>query len=116
MHAKIRDIIMKQLHIQKHRKSTVLFPFFILFCEKLIVFYIFFGNFHRITPVLKIVQIFLNDNALYNAIVDLPTSTNFLGAVTTIATSKKFAAIQGILVFQHTCFRKFEEIFFSRTH
>lgn len=45
-------------------------------------------------PILNIVQTFLNEPALLNAVNDLPASGNFFGAVTTVATHARFAYIQ----------------------
>lgn len=46
------------------------------------------------TPVVNIVQTFLNEDKLYHAIVDLPETMNFLGAITTIAGHSKFNVLQ----------------------
>lgn len=56
-----------------------------------------------ITPVVNIIQTFLNEDKLYNAVVDLPTSANFLGTITSIATHPMFNVLEG------------EYRFFSRT-
>lgn len=51
-------------------------------------------SFHRITPIVNIVQSFLNEDKLYHAIVDLPGTGNFLGSITTIATHPKFKVLE----------------------
>lgn len=57
------------------------------------VFYLL--NSYSITPVLNIVQTFLNEDKLYNAIVDLPQTANFLGSITAVATHAKFKVLEG---------------------
>lgn len=52
-------------------------------------------NSYSITPVLNIVQTFLNEDKLYNAIVDLPQTANFLGSITAVATHAKFKVLEG---------------------
>lgn len=47
-----------------------------------------------VTPILNIVQTFLNEPTLLRAINDLPSSGNFFGAVTAVATNPRFAYIQ----------------------
>lgn len=49
---------------------------------------------HSVTPILHIVQTFLNEPALLHAVNDLPASGNFFGAITTIATHARFAFVQ----------------------
>lgn len=51
--------------------------------------------FCRITPLLHVVQTFLNEPALYEAITDLPENLDFLTTIITIATHSAFPAIQG---------------------
>lgn len=46
---------------------------------------------HSITPVINIVQTFMNEEALYQAIVNLPLTGNFLEAITS---KFKFYSIQ----------------------
>lgn len=48
----------------------------------------------RITPIVNIIQAFLNEDKLFHAIVDLPSNANFLGTVTTIATHPKFKVLE----------------------
>lgn len=47
-----------------------------------------------ITPVVNIIQTFLNEDKLYNAVVDLPTSANFLGTITSIASHPMFNVLE----------------------
>lgn len=54
---------------------------------------------YRVTPIVNVVQTFLNEDKLYHAIVDLPENMNFLGAITTIATHPKFSVLEGIFFF-----------------
>lgn len=48
-----------------------------------------------VTPVLNIVQTFLNEDKLYHAVVDLPDTANFLGSITAVATHSKFKVLEG---------------------
>lgn len=48
-----------------------------------------------ITPLLRIVQTFLNDPTLYEAVAELPEHLDFVTTIITIATHAKFASIQG---------------------
>lgn len=48
----------------------------------------------RVTPVLNIVQTFLNEKDLYNAVVDLPKTMEFIALVTKLATHPKFKYIE----------------------
>lgn len=48
----------------------------------------------RLTPILNIVQTFMNEPTLMDAIVDLPEERSFIGTVTTIYTHKKFKYLQ----------------------
>lgn len=48
-----------------------------------------------VTPIVNIVQTFLNEDKLYHAIVDLPETMNFLGSITTVATHPKFKVLEG---------------------
>lgn len=48
----------------------------------------------RLTPILNIVQTFMNEPTLMAAIVDLPEERSFIGTVTTIYTHKKFKYLQ----------------------
>lgn len=50
--------------------------------------------YYRVTPVLNIVQTFLNEKDLYDAIADLPKSKNFISLVTKLATHSKFKYIE----------------------
>lgn len=54
----------------------------------------------RVTPIVNVVQTFLNEDKLYNAIVDLPENMNFLGAITTVATHPKFSVLEGEIIFR----------------
>uniref|UniRef100_A0A2M4A096 Putative abc transporter n=1 Tax=Anopheles triannulatus TaxID=58253 RepID=A0A2M4A096_9DIPT len=47
-----------------------------------------------VTPVLNIVQTFLDNQALYDAVVELPVDRNFISSVTTIVTHAKFKDIE----------------------
>ncbi|XP_053680163.1 glucosylceramide transporter ABCA12 [Anopheles nili] len=47
-----------------------------------------------ITPVVNIVQIILDNEALYEAVVKLPEDRNFIASVTTIVTHQKFKEIE----------------------
>lgn len=47
-----------------------------------------------VTPVLNIIQIFLNDEDLYDTILQLPTTMNLLGAVMKLAMHSKFKYLE----------------------
>ncbi|XP_035898665.1 ATP-binding cassette sub-family A member 12 [Anopheles stephensi] len=47
-----------------------------------------------VTPVLNIIQIILDNEALYNEIIQLPIDRNFITSVTTIVTHPKFKEIE----------------------
>lgn len=47
-----------------------------------------------VTPILNIVQTFLNEPLLFDALVSLPETANFLGAVTAVATHPKFKYLE----------------------
>ncbi|XP_062562122.1 glucosylceramide transporter ABCA12 [Armigeres subalbatus] len=47
-----------------------------------------------VTPVLDIVQIFLDTPDLFDAVIGLPIDRNFIGAVTTIVTNGRFKEIE----------------------
>nr|XP_029714133.1 LOW QUALITY PROTEIN: ATP-binding cassette sub-family A member 12 [Aedes albopictus] len=47
-----------------------------------------------VTPVLRIVQIFLDTPQLYDAVIGLPVDRNFIGAVTSIVTNGRFKEIE----------------------
>lgn len=49
---------------------------------------------HSITPIATIIQTFINEDALYQAVVNLPLSTNFLEAITVVATHPKFGLLE----------------------
>lgn len=65
------------------------------------VFIIFVLLFVSATPILKIVQLILNEDALYHTILKLPVQQNVLTAVGTIFSHSRFKEIEGenILVF-----------------
>lgn len=48
-----------------------------------------------VTPLLNIVQIFLDTPALYDSVTKLPKDKNFIGTVTTIVTNGRFKEIEG---------------------
>lgn len=48
-----------------------------------------------VTPLLNIVQIFLDTPVLYDSVTKLPVDKNFIGAVTTIVTNGRFKEIEG---------------------
>lgn len=54
-----------------------------------------FIDLSSVTPVVNIVQTFINEDKLYHAIVDLPKSGNFLGSITTVATHPMFKVLEG---------------------
>lgn len=54
-----------------------------------------FNDLCSVTPVVNIVQTFINEDKLYHAIVDLPKSGNFLGSITTVATHPMFKVLEG---------------------
>lgn len=72
------------LNAQKQRRRLMLI--FTLFSA------LVFG---RITPLLHVVQTFLNEPALYEAITDLPVNLDFLTTIISIATHPAFSTIQG---------------------
>uniref|UniRef100_A0A336KWA0 CSON000491 protein n=1 Tax=Culicoides sonorensis TaxID=179676 RepID=A0A336KWA0_CULSO len=47
-----------------------------------------------VTPVLNIVQTFLNEEKLYNAIINLPIEKNFIGTVISVVTHPQFKYIE----------------------
>lgn len=47
-----------------------------------------------VTPVLNIVQIFLDTPQLYDAVIKLPQDRNFIGTVTSIVTHGRFKEIE----------------------
>lgn len=47
-----------------------------------------------VTPVVNIVQTFLDNQVLYDAIVNLPVDRNFISSVTSIVTHAKFKDIE----------------------
>lgn len=47
-----------------------------------------------VAPVLNIIQTFLTDKSLYNAIVELPVEQNVFGSVLAVVTHKKFKQIE----------------------
>jgi hypothetical protein len=49
---------------------------------------------YRVTPVLNIVQTFLNERDLYTAVVNLPNTMDFVSVVTKLATHPKFKVIE----------------------
>ena len=49
---------------------------------------------HSVTPVINIVQTFLNEKDLYNAVVELPKTMEFIGLITKLATNPKFKYIE----------------------
>jgi hypothetical protein len=53
-----------------------------------------FCQFISVTPVLNIVQTLLNEDALYDGIVDLPKSKDFMSLVLKLATHPKFKYIE----------------------
>lgn len=63
---------------------------------------------HRITPLLKVVQTFLNEPTLYEAITELPSNLDFLTTIISIATHPAFTTIQGtgtlLLLSNLSCF------------
>lgn len=48
----------------------------------------------RVTPVLNIIQTFLNEKDLYDAVVNLPESMEFIPLITKLATHSKFKYIE----------------------
>lgn len=46
------------------------------------------------TPILNIVQTFLNEEKLYNAVIKLPVEKNFIGTVISVVTHPKFKTIE----------------------
>lgn len=67
---------------------------FFWFQSKLLQLF-FFKLLFSITPITHIVQMFLNEDKLFHAIVDLPQTANFLGTITSIATHPKFSVLEG---------------------
>lgn len=51
-------------------------------------------TFCSITPIVNIVQTFINEDKLFHAIADLPVSMNFIGSVMDIATHPKFKVLE----------------------
>lgn len=47
-----------------------------------------------VTPVLNIIQTFLNEAALYDTILQLPTTMNLLGAIISFAMNPKFKYLE----------------------
>lgn len=66
--------------------------FCVFFFLKFLYFIICFC--YSITPVVNIVQTFMNEDALYQAIINLPLSANFLETITAVATHPKFQLLE----------------------
>jgi hypothetical protein len=64
-------------------------------CWFLLFIYLVFYSFSSLAPILQMVQLFLSEQDLYDAVIDLPTSMNFLGTVIKISTHKKFSLLKG---------------------
>lgn len=48
-----------------------------------------------VTPIVNVVQTFLNEDVLYNAIIDLPEKMNFFSSIRAVVFHAKFPALQG---------------------
>ena len=64
------------------------------FNERLKIWKYFFFLFPRITPLLNIVQTFLNEKDLYDGVVNLPKTMEFIPLITRLATHSKFKYIE----------------------
>lgn len=51
-------------------------------------------KFFSVTPVLNIVQTFLNEEKLYKAVINLPIEKNFIGTVISVVTHPQFKYIE----------------------
>lgn len=81
-------------HCMKIKYLNLFLGEFVLIC---ICFVLFSG-----TPILKIVQLILNEDALYHTILNLPVQQNVLTAVGTMFTHPRFKEIEGKLVFNQS--------------
>lgn len=50
-------------------------------------------------PIIDIVQIFINEDRMFNALVELPEKANFISAVTTLVTNSHFDDIRSKYIF-----------------
>lgn len=66
---------------------------------------------NSVTPVLNIVQTFLNEKDLYEAVVGLPKSMEFIPLITKLATHSKFKYIECKFISCYQ-FKKYSNIFF----
>lgn len=55
---------------------------------------LFWNTTRSVSPILNIVQTFLNEPLLFDALTTLPETANFLGAVTTVATHPRFKYLE----------------------
>lgn len=91
---------MKSVNLRNLRESFA--NSILCFC---LYFHLIFCIDFRITPIVHFVQTFLNEDALYNAIHDLPVKHNFLGAIQAIAGNPKFPLLQGSIFLWQICRR-----------
>lgn len=63
---------------------------------------------YSITPIINIVQTFLNEDKLYHAIADLPDNMDFIGTVMSIATHPKFKVLESMRILVYFLFIFFE--------
>lgn len=54
-----------------------------------------FSFFVSVKPIIDVVQILINDDGLFNVLVNLPEKANFIGTVTTLVTNSHFNEIRG---------------------
>lgn len=50
--------------------------------------------FSRLKPVLNIVQTFLNEDALYKTIIELPEKANFVSSALALVSNSKFSYLE----------------------
>lgn len=58
---------------------------------------------HRVTPIVHIVQTFLNEDDLYHALVDLPEKMNFFAAIKALVYHPKFSLLQSNVYLDALC-------------
>lgn len=51
-------------------------------------------NYFSMKPIIDIVNIFVTDDRMFNAVIDLPEKANFINAVTAVVTGGHFNQIR----------------------
>lgn len=71
----------------------------IRFKFEILVIFRFFPFIYSLHSVIDIINIFVTDDRLYNAVIELPEKASFVSTVTTLVTSKHFDLIRSKLIF-----------------